>query len=60
MFAMEAEVKRGKDSDLIRKHYTDLENPGAFTGLQGFLKDRNNKVGNKKQVAEALSALPTF
>lgn len=57
---MEAEVKRGEDSDLIRKHYTDLENPGAFTGLQGFLKNRSNKVGDKKQVAEALSALPTF
>lgn len=47
-------------SDSIRKHYTDLENPGAFTGLRGFLENRSNKVGDKEQVVDALSALPTF
>ena len=46
--------------DSIRKHYTDLNNPAAFTGLRGFLKNRSNRDGDKDQVAAALSALPTF
>ena len=43
----------------VLKAWTDLENPGSFSGLKGFLKNSGLKV-KKKDAAYSLSSLPTF
>lgn len=44
--------------DKILNTYTDIANPGSFSGLSGFVK--NNKKFKKKQVKKSLLTSPTY
>ena len=44
--------------DKIEKKYTDVSNPGSFSGLSGFLK--NNKELNSIETKNKLSSINSY